>query len=87
MSAESVRVEVLPRALELSTSPLLQGLALSSLLSLFEVGCALGAVLSVVGGAVRCCSGCGGGGSVFKEEDYPAEPLNTQRALHTAFAL
>lgn len=36
-SAESVRVEVLPRALELSTSPLLQGLALASLLSLFKV--------------------------------------------------
>lgn len=37
MSAESVRVEVLPRALGLSTSPLLQGLALASLLSLFKV--------------------------------------------------
>eukprot|EP00903_Cladosiphon_okamuranus_P016633 g15341.t1 len=36
-SAESVRVEVLPRALELSTSPLLQGLALASLLNLFKI--------------------------------------------------
>lgn len=36
-SAESVRVEVFPRALELSTSPLLQGLALASLLNLFKV--------------------------------------------------
>lgn len=36
-SAEAVRVEVLPRALELSTSPLLQGLALASLLNLFKV--------------------------------------------------
>lgn len=36
-SAESVRTEVLPRALNLSTSPLLQGLALSSLLRLFQV--------------------------------------------------
>ncbi|CAN0431931.1 unnamed protein product [Laminaria digitata] len=38
-SAEGVRFEVLPQALELSTSPLLQGLALSSLLSLFRVSC------------------------------------------------
>ncbi|CAM9131475.1 unnamed protein product, partial [Ectocarpus sp. 12 AP-2014] len=36
-SAEAVRVEVLPRALELSTSPLLQGLALASLLNLFKI--------------------------------------------------
>ncbi|CAM9970460.1 unnamed protein product [Ascophyllum nodosum] len=36
-SAEAVRSHVLPRALELSTSPLLQGLALASLLSLFRV--------------------------------------------------
>ncbi|CAN0410252.1 unnamed protein product, partial [Hapterophycus canaliculatus] len=34
-SAESVPIEVLPRALQLSTSPLLQGLALSSLLNFF----------------------------------------------------
>lgn len=36
-SAECVRKDVLPRALELSTSPLLQGLALASLLGLFQV--------------------------------------------------